>query len=74
MQRHELLERVPRFKGVPNSARMSLAERLVERRFRAGELVFNKGDRGNALFWCWPARWRSSCLPRAGPTPSISRK
>ena len=49
MQRHELLERVPLFKGLPEHARMSLAERLIERRFRSGEIVFNKGDRGSAL-------------------------
>jgi uncharacterized membrane protein len=50
MHRHELLERVPLFKGLSEEARMSLAERLVERRYRAGELVFSKGDRGSALF------------------------
>jgi len=50
MQRHELLERVPLFKGLSEEARVSLADRLVERRFRAGELVFAKGDKGSAMF------------------------
>jgi uncharacterized membrane protein len=50
MQRHELLERVPLFRGLSEDARISLSERLVERRFRAGELVFAKGDTGSTMF------------------------
>jgi uncharacterized membrane protein len=50
MQRHELLERVPLFKGLSESSRISLSQRLVERRLQAGELVFAKGDNGNAMF------------------------
>jgi CRP/FNR family transcriptional regulator, cyclic AMP receptor protein len=50
MQRHELLERVPLFKGLSQDARVTLAQRLVERRFRAGELVFAKGDKGSAMY------------------------
>jgi len=50
MQRHELLERVPLFKGLSESSRISLSQRLVERRLQAGELVFAKGDKGDAMF------------------------
>ena len=50
MHRHELLERVPLFKGLPEAERLSLAQRLVERRYRAGELVFSKGDRGAEMY------------------------
>ena len=50
MHRHELLERVPLFKGLSEGARISLSQRLVERRYRAGEMVFSKGDTGSAMF------------------------
>ena len=50
MHRHELLERVPLFKGLDEGARISLSQRLVERRYQAGELVFSKGDTGSAMF------------------------
>ena len=50
MQRHELLERVPLFRGLSEEARISLSQRLVERRYQAGELVFSKGDSGSAMF------------------------
>src|SRR5438132_5030937 len=50
MQRHELLERVPLFRGLSEEARISLSQRLVERRFLGGELVFQKGDTGSAMF------------------------
>lgn len=50
MQRHELLERVPLFRGLSEDARISLSQRLVERRFLAGELVFAKGDTGSTMF------------------------
>lgn len=50
MQRHELLERVPLFKGLAEPERISLSQRLVERAYRTGELVFSKGDTGSAMF------------------------
>jgi len=50
VQNHQLLERVPLFRGLSEEARISLAERLVERRYRTGELVFSKGDTGSAMF------------------------
>jgi uncharacterized membrane protein len=50
MERHELLERVPLFKGLSESSRISLSQRLVERRLPAGELVFAKGDNGDSMY------------------------
>ena len=50
MQRHELLERVPLFRGLSEESRISLSQRLVERRFLGGELVFQKGDSGSTMY------------------------
>jgi len=50
MQRQELLERVPLFRGLSEAARASLAQRLVERSFAAGARVFSKGDQGGVMF------------------------
>lgn len=50
MQRHELLARVPLFKGLSEPARQSLGQRLVEQRLRAGERLFAKGDAGSTMF------------------------
>jgi len=50
VERHELLERVPLFKGLGEAGRISLSQRLVERRYMAGELVFSKGDTGSAMY------------------------
>jgi uncharacterized membrane protein len=50
MHAHELLACVPLFRGLSEGAQISLAQRLVERRFQAGELVFSKGDTGKAMF------------------------
>jgi CRP/FNR family cyclic AMP-dependent transcriptional regulator len=50
MQRQELLERVPLFRGLSEGALDMLAQRLVERRFAAGERVFSKGDVGGVMF------------------------
>ena len=50
MQRHELLERVTLFKGLSEEARISLSQRLVEKRFARGELVFQKGDMGSTMY------------------------
>src|SRR5438270_8267526 len=50
MHRHELLARVPLFRGLSEGERIALGQQLVERRYLAGELVFSKGDRGDAMF------------------------
>ena len=74
MQRHELLERVPLFRGLPEYARISLAERLVERRFRAGEVVFNKGDRGSALFCVLSGKVEIFLPPEGGSAERVDLK
>ena len=50
MHHHELLASVPLFRGLSEGERISLSQRLVEKHFQAGELVFSKGDNGNAMF------------------------
>ncbi|HEX4384311.1 MAG TPA: DUF1003 domain-containing protein [Myxococcales bacterium] len=50
MQRQEMLGHVPLFRGLSEAARTSLADRLVERTFTAGQRVFSKGDVGGVMF------------------------
>ena len=66
MHRHELLARVPLFKGLSEPARQSLGQRLVERRCSAGELVFSKGDSGSAMFLLLSGRVEIFLPPEAG--------
>ena len=66
MHRHELLARVPLFKGLSEAARESLGQRLVERKFRAGELVFSKGDAGSAMFLLLSGKVEIFLPPEAG--------
>ncbi len=66
MHRHELLERVPLFKGLSDGARISLSQRLVERRYQAGELVFSKGDTGSAMFLVLSGNVEIFLPPEAG--------
>src|SRR5438477_4942209 len=66
MQRHELLERVPLFRGLSEAARISLSQRLVERRFLGGELVFQKGDTGSAMFLVMSGKVEIFLPPQGG--------
>jgi len=66
MQRHELLERVPLFRGLSEEARISLSQRLVERRFLGGELVFQKGDTGSAMFLVMSGKVEIFLPPQGG--------
>ena len=50
VDRSEQLARVPLFRGLSAGARASLGQRLVERRFLPGELVFSKGDTGRTMY------------------------
>lgn len=65
MQRHQLLQRVALFDGLSDAARLSLSERLIERRLGPGELVFQKGDRGSAMYLVLSGRVEIF-LPSAG--------
>lgn len=50
MDHPELLRRVAFLRGLSEADRASLGKRLVERRFAAGERIFDKGDKGNWMF------------------------
>jgi len=46
----ELLARVPMFENLADDDRQALAQSLVERKFTAGEIIMNLGDRGTSMF------------------------
>jgi uncharacterized membrane protein len=50
MNTDALLSTVPMFRGLEPAARSRIAERLVERRLAAGEILFHAGDPGASLF------------------------
>ena len=50
MSRSRLLASVPLLRGLPEADRTMLAGRMVERTFKAGERVFDQGDKGHSLF------------------------
>jgi CRP/FNR family cyclic AMP-dependent transcriptional regulator len=66
MQRQEMLQRVPLFRGLSEAARISLAQRLVERSFAAGERVFSKGDAGGVMFCVLSGRLEIFLQPESG--------
>ena len=50
MHPHEILARVPLFRGLSDGERIVLGQQLVERQALEGELVFSKGEPGDAMF------------------------
>ena len=50
MRHADLLAEVPMFEGLTDEDREALGTRLTERRVAQGELVFAKGDSGNAMY------------------------
>jgi len=50
MSHAELLARVPMFENLDPEDRHALAQSLVERRFAAGDVIMNLGDRGSSMF------------------------
>jgi uncharacterized membrane protein len=50
MSRTRLLASVPLLRGLAEADRSILAGRMVERTFKAGERVFDQGDKGHSLF------------------------
>jgi len=73
MDRSQQLARVPLFRGLSDAARVSLGDRLVERQFGPGELVFSKGDTGRAMFLL--ARGKVEIfLPAQGGAERVSLK
>ncbi|HEX3764595.1 MAG TPA: DUF1003 domain-containing protein [Kofleriaceae bacterium] len=45
-----LLARVPMFEALADDDRHALAQSLTERKFAAGEIIMNLGDRGSSMF------------------------
>ena len=45
-----LLARVPMFENLADDDRLALAHSLVERKFAAGDIIMNLGDRGTSMF------------------------
>jgi uncharacterized membrane protein len=50
MQHSDLLAQIPLFEGLTDEDRDALAQRLSTKRYRPGEIVFSKGDKGNAMY------------------------
>lgn len=50
MSHSDLLARIPMFANLGDEDRQALAQRLVERRFAAGEAIIHLGDRGTSMF------------------------
>lgn len=50
MTRTELLRTIPLFQGLGSDDLENLASRLVERRFAAGQMIFEQGDSGTAMY------------------------
>ncbi len=50
MQKPELLQAVSLFEGLSESDLRELAEQVVERPFRAGDVIFDQGDIGTAMY------------------------
>src|ERR1044071_7692004 len=46
----DLLARVPMFENLADDDRLALAQNLVERKFVAGEIIMNVGERGTSMF------------------------
>ena len=50
MRPADLLVQIPLFQGLSDEDREALGERLAEKRFLAGEVVFAQGDRGSSMY------------------------
>jgi uncharacterized membrane protein len=50
MRTAELLARIPMFEALADDDRQALAQSLTERRFAAGDVIMNLGDRGTSMF------------------------
>jgi uncharacterized membrane protein len=50
MLRSELLAQIPLFDTLAAEDLEALAQRMTERQFKTGEMVFNKGDKGSSMY------------------------
>jgi uncharacterized membrane protein len=50
MRPADLLTQIPLFQGLSDQDREALAERLDERTFKAGDIVFSQGEKGSSMY------------------------
>jgi CRP/FNR family cyclic AMP-dependent transcriptional regulator len=50
MRPADLLAQIPLFQGLSDGDREALGERLAEKRYAAGEVVFAQGDKGSSMY------------------------
>jgi len=50
MRPAELFAQIPLFQGLSDEDREALAERLAEKSFKAGDIVFSQGEKGSSMY------------------------
>jgi uncharacterized membrane protein len=50
MRPADLLAQIPLFQGLSDADREALGERLTEKPFKAGDIVFSQGDKGSSMY------------------------
>ncbi len=70
----DLLAQIPLFEGLTDDDREALAMRLTERRFKAGEAVFSKGDAGSAMYVVLSGSAQIFLPPADANTPRVVLK
>ncbi|HEX3343309.1 MAG TPA: cyclic nucleotide-binding domain-containing protein, partial [Polyangiaceae bacterium] len=50
MRPAELFAQIPLFQGLTDEDREALAERLAEKSFKAGDIVFSQGEKGASMY------------------------
>jgi CRP/FNR family cyclic AMP-dependent transcriptional regulator len=50
MRHADLLAQIPLFQGLSDEDREALGERLAEKRFQTGDVVFSQGDKGASMY------------------------
>ncbi len=50
MRHADLLAQIPLFEGLSDEDREALGKRLTERKYKAGDKVFDKGDKGSSMY------------------------
>src|SRR5580692_5986133 len=50
MRPADLLAQIPLFQGLSDEDREALAERLTEKSFKAGDIVFSQGEQGSSMY------------------------
>jgi uncharacterized membrane protein len=50
MRPADLLAQIPLFQGLSDDDREALAQRLIEKNFKSGDIVFSQGDKGASMY------------------------